>query len=93
MTMVFSELRCKEVINIPDGKRLGYVTDLELDTENGRIVCLLVPCPCRFFGLFGSGGRYVIPWQCVRKIGDDLILVDICPAEARHPGEKPSRFS
>ena len=93
MTMRFSELRCKEVINIPDGRRLGFVSDLEFDTESGRILCLLIPCPCRFFGLFGGSGLYVIPWACVRRIGDDLILVDVCMEQIRQRKEKKSLFS
>lgn len=93
MLISFCELRSKEVINIPDGKRLGCVTDLELETESGRILSLIVPCPCRFFGLFGSVGRYVIPWSCIRRIGDDLILVEVCLDEVRRQKEKRSLFS
>lgn len=84
----FSELRCKEVINLSDGVRMGYVSDLELDVESGRVFSLLVPCPGRFFGLFGSAADYVIPWPCIRRIGGDLILVDINLAECRRPKEK-----
>lgn len=93
MIISFSELRCREVINISDGKRLGYVSDLELDAENGRIVTLTVPCPGRFFGLFGCRGVYVIPWPCIRKIGDDLILVDVCLDEVCRHKEKRGIFS
>ena len=46
-------LKCKEVVNICDGCRLGYVCDVELDLISGRIIALLLPGPCRFFGLFG----------------------------------------
>ena len=93
MVILFSELRCKEVINVTDGKRLGYVTDLELETENGRILSLSVPCPCRFFGLFGDRGTYVIPWHCIRKIGADLVLVEVCLDEVRRQKEKRPLFS
>ena len=93
MMMRFSQLRCKEVINITDGRRLGYVSDLELETENGRILSLFVPCPGRFFGLFGSNGHYQIPWSCIRKIGDDLILVDVCLDEVCCRKEKRGFFS
>lgn len=92
MIIRFSELRCKEVINIPDGRRLGYVSDLELEAERGQILSLTVPCPSRFFGLFGAGGYYVIPWPCIRRIGDDLILVDVCLEDARHQKEKRGFF-
>jgi len=93
MVICLSELRCREVINIADGRRLGYVTDLELETETGRVISLCVPCPGRLFGLLGGRGIYVIPWQCIRKIGDDLILVDVCPDEIRRHKEKRPLFS
>lgn len=70
-----AELRLKEVINICDGARLGYVGDLEVDIMCGRVVALVVPGPCWFFGLFGRGEDYVIPWDAIDKIGDDIILV------------------
>lgn len=93
MIIGFSELRCKEVINITDGRRMGYVTDLELEQDSGCIVSLSVPCPGRFFGLFGGRGIYVIPWHSIRRIGDDLILVDVCPEEICRLREKRRLFS
>lgn len=93
MLIRFSELRCREVINLCDGARLGFASDLELDGETGHIFSLTVPCPGRFFGLFGSPGDYVIPWPCIRRIGADLILVDVHPEECRRPREKRGFFS
>jgi len=88
MLVRFSALRCKEVINLSDGVRLGYVSDLELEAESGRIFSLVVPCPGKFFGLFGSNADYVIPWPCIRRIGDDLILVEAVLNECRRSREK-----
>ena len=79
----FSELRCKEVINLPDGCRLGYVGDLVLDPDSGRVLALVVPTCDRLLGLLPGSGEYVIPWPCIRKIGADLILVDVSAAEVR----------
>ena len=42
----------------------------------GFLKALIVFGPCRFFGLFGRGEDYYIPWECVQKFGDDIILVD-----------------
>lgn len=70
------ELRCKEVINIQDGCRLGYVGDVEVLLPEGKVTALIVPGPCRFFGLFGRGEEYYIPWECIRQIGDDIILIE-----------------
>lgn len=72
----FSCLRRKEVVNICDGSRLGCVGDLELQIPEGSVKALIVFGPCRFFGLFGRGEDFYIPWDCVQKFGDDIILVD-----------------
>lgn len=68
--------RCKEVINVCDGCRLGYVSDLEIDTCCGKILSIIIPGPGRFCGLLGREEDYVVPWSCIRCIGEDIILVD-----------------
>ena len=82
------ELRCKEVINISDGSRLGYANDVEFDQVTGKIVAIVVPGPCRFFGLFGREDDYVIPWQAIRRIGEDIFLVEVRPEQIRCPRKK-----
>ena len=72
-----AELRCREVINICDGMRLGYVCDVVVNIDLGQIVAIVVPGPCKFFGIFGREDDYVIPWDCIRRIGDDIVLVEI----------------
>ncbi len=72
-----SELQKKEVINICDGRRLGYVCDLEIELSGGRICALVVPGENRLLGLLGRCEDYVIPWQEIKKIGDDIILVEL----------------
>ena len=92
MLIRFSELRCREVINLSDGARLGFVSDLQLEAETGRILSLIVPCPGRLFGIFVSNHDYVIPWPCIRRIGGDLILVDAVLDECRRSREKRPIF-
>ena len=72
-----ADLRYKEVINVRDGLRLGYVCDVVLNISTGCVLAIVVPGPCRFFGLLGRDDDYVIPWECIRKIGDDIILIEI----------------
>ena len=72
----FQELRNKEVIDVCEGRRLGFVCDVDVDICNGRIVAIIVPGCRNFFGLFGRGDDYVIPWCNIKKIGDDIIIVD-----------------
>ncbi|MBC7765634.1 MAG: YlmC/YmxH family sporulation protein [Hyphomonadaceae bacterium] len=71
-----SEFRQKEVINILDGKRYGYVIDVELDLEKGNITAVIVPGRTKFFGIFGKQQDYIIPWQNIHRIGEDIILVE-----------------
>ena len=72
----FTDWQYREVINVCSGTRLGFVCDLEAELPEGRICALYVPGPCRFFGCLGHSGWYRIPWSCVRRVGDDIILVD-----------------
>ena len=87
-----TELRCKEVINITDGQRLGFVSDVEVQLPEGKVLALVVPGPCRFFGLFGRKDDFVIPWNCIRRIGSDIILVELVPDKCRVPRPKPRWF-
>ena len=70
------DLRQKEIINVGDGARYGFVSDLELDTTEGKILSLIVPGPGRVLGVFGRDQEYRIPWDSITKIGEDTILVD-----------------
>ena len=70
------DLRNKEVIDVFDGKRLGFVCDCELDICSGRLTAIVVPGMSGPFGWFGKNNEYVIPWCNIKKIGEDLIIVD-----------------
>lgn len=70
-----SEFKSKEVINITDGERLGFVYDLEIDMQTGHIRAIIVPGRERP-KLFAKTEGLVIPWQCIQKLGEDIILVD-----------------
>ncbi len=72
-----SELREREVVNILDGKKLGFTTDLEIDPETGKIIAIVVPGQGKFRWLFGKNEEIVIPWRQIKKIGIDVILVDL----------------
>ena len=67
----------KEVININDGKRLGFVQDVTADLDSGVITSIIVPGNTRLLNMFSGNNDIVIPWQNIRCIGDDVILVEI----------------
>ena len=69
-----SELKNKEVVNITDGCRLGFVSDVEIDLECGRVVSLIVPSDGKLFS-FGKCAPVRVLWCDIEKIGADIILV------------------
>ena len=71
-----TELRDKEIINVADGERYGYVGDVEVDWESGRILALVVPGRSRLFGLLGREEDRVFPWESIKRVGTDIILVE-----------------
>lgn len=76
--MRFSELREKEVINICNCKCIGCVADLILDMHKGCVEAIIIPGPGRICGCFGCDSEYIIPLECIKKIGPEIILVEIC---------------
>ena len=116
MSMRFTQLQCKEVICVKDGRRLGFVEDVVVDTvayaetarrknggwrwwsfvedvvvevPEGNIRAIVVPGPCRFLGVAGRNEDFVIPWNCICRIGPDTVLVDTKPDDCRVRRQKP----
>ena len=72
------ELRQKEVINVNDASRMGYVSDVEVSLNKGEIEAIIVPGKIKLFN-FGKSDDLVITWDKIKMIGDDVILVDMPP--------------
>jgi YlmC/YmxH family sporulation protein len=83
-----SDFQTKDVINIVDGKKLGQISDLELDLRQGRIDSIVVPTTTRLFGMFGGGNDVVIPWRNIVKIGADVVLVRLDDARPNRTDER-----
>ena len=77
MDISFCNLKNKDVVNICDGKNLGNITDIIIDSCCGKIIGLIVPSNKNFFSLFKSNNDIFIPYNRICKIGKDIILVDI----------------
>lgn len=71
-----ADFRQKEVINIKTGQRMGYIADVDIDMDKGTLNSVIIPGTGKVFGMFGKGEDMVIPWECIRTIGDEVILVD-----------------
>lgn len=72
-----SDLRMREVINIVDGKRLGEIKDIELDLEKGKIKSIILPGTGSFFSFFSRNEDIIVPWDRIKKLGTDVILVEL----------------
>lgn len=70
------ELRQKEVINIVDASRLGYVSDVEVSLDKGEIEAIVVPGKTKLLNL-GKNNDMIIKWDKIKQIGDDVVLVEL----------------
>lgn len=71
------DFKQKEVINITDGKILGFVIDVQADFEKGEIHSIVVAKTGRIFNNVNSKSNITIEWKDIKKIGEDVILVEI----------------
>ena len=77
MESSFLELRCKEVVNVLDGRKLGHIVDIVFDLATARILGILVPGEKTGWNVFKSANQLFIPFGCIVKIGEDAILVEV----------------
>ena len=89
--VTLADLRYKEIINLQNGHRLGYVCDAEITLPDGEVRALIVPGASRFFGILGREEDMVIPWEKITKIGEDIILVDMEMDLRRHEYRTPAK--
>lgn len=74
-----SEIGGQEIINLYDGGKLGVVADVDLliDDDTGNIEALLIPDSRSLFSFFSDKNYIEVPWESVRKIGQDTLIVDL----------------
>lgn len=75
--MRLCEFQKKEVINACNCRKLGCVSDLIFDECNGCIEAIIVPKGGKFCNFLWDGGEFIIPFKCIKRIGPDIIMVDI----------------
>jgi len=71
------DFKHKEVINITDARRLGYVQDVNAELDTGIITSIVVPGNSKVFNIFSGDHEIIIPWANIKCIGEDIILVEI----------------
>lgn len=86
-----TDLRHKEVISSCDGRRVGFVDDVIIDTKTARIVSIVIFGRSGFLGIFGRCEDYIIPWEKIDLIGQDTIIIS-CTTPKPIKRQRKSRF-
>jgi len=77
--MRLNELVGKEIVNIYDGMRMGTVgeSDMMVDQESGDVISIILPNRGNAFNFWADRQKLVIPWEAVKKVGREVIVVDL----------------
>ncbi len=73
--MRLSELQNKDIVNINNGSKIGKIIDVLINTD-GNMESLVVQ-KNKIINVFTNNGEFEIKWNQIKKIGDDVILVNI----------------
>ena len=77
--MRLSELVGKEIVNLNDGTRLGVVgeSDLVINVNDGTIQSIVLPRKSTPLNFWVEKECMIIPWDSVKKIGAEIIIVEL----------------
>ena len=73
--MRLSDLQNKDIVNMKDGKKIGNIIDVIID-NNGNMESLIVQ-KSKFINMFSSSNEFEVKWNQIKKIGEDVVLVDV----------------
>lgn len=76
-----ADLRQREVINIATAERIGFISDVEMNFENGCVEAVVVPVKNGIAGFFGKKQDCIVPWEKIVSVGRDLVLVELDTVE------------
>lgn len=68
------DLRQKKVIDSGTAEALGYIRDMDIDFETGKIRSVTIPKK-GFSGAFGRDKSITVPWDNVLAIGSEFVIV------------------
>lgn len=74
MDISYTDLRCKDVVNVVNGAKMGKIIDMIVDSNGKLVLGLVVPGIRK---IFKSNEDIFIPWDCIVKIGSDTILINL----------------
>ncbi|WP_188454342.1 YlmC/YmxH family sporulation protein [Virgibacillus oceani] len=76
--MRYKDISGKEIVDVSQGARLGVLgqTDLEINEKTGQIESFIIP-NYKWFGLKKEGDETKIRWKAIKKIGEDMIMIEV----------------
>ena len=77
METTFIELRCKEVVNVIDGRRLGHIVDLVFDLSSACAMGFILPGEKTGWNFFKQCEQIFLPYSSIVRVGEDAILVEL----------------
>lgn len=69
------DFKNKQIVSVETGAVLGFISELEIDTETGGVANIIVFGKPKLFGVLGREEDVEIPWQNIEVIGSETILV------------------
>lgn len=74
--ILLSQLRQMEVIDISEGRRLGFIGDIVFNEDFTKIETLVIPSQNGLLSIFKKKDEIHIKWNQIKTVGIDIILVD-----------------
>jgi YlmC/YmxH family sporulation protein len=71
------DFRQKEVIDVTNGKIIGFVVDVDAEFNAGSIKNIIVAQTTGLLRGIGGKNNITIPWNSIKLIGEDVILVEL----------------
>lgn len=75
--MRLSELQRKDIINLNNGKKVGRIIDVEIDSSTGQLDKIIIETTKLFRSMLSSERDISIKFNQIKKLGEDVILVDM----------------
>ena len=75
--MKISELQRKDIVNVNDGKVIGRIIDAIINEEDGSFEGFVIEKSKYIRSLFSTEGDITIKFSQIKKMGEDVILIDI----------------
>ena len=73
--MRLSDLQCKNIVNMVDGRNVGSIIDANVD-KAGNIESLVIETNKKFLS-FSKDDDLLVLWKDIAKIGEDVILINL----------------